>query len=189
MCPPPSPDDALATMIANLKEKSGKSLEEWLKVVAKSGLAKHGEIVKMLKTDHGMGHGYANLVAQSHLKTGALGHDGDDLLSAQYAGPKAALKPIYDAIVAAVSKFGGDVEFSPKKTYVSLRRSKQFALVQPSTATRVDVGIQLKGKPAAGRLEASGSFNAMVTHRVKVSSKAEVDAELIGWLKQAYGSA
>jgi hypothetical protein len=88
-----------------------------------------------------------------------------------------------------VRKFGADVELDPKKAYVSVRRNKQFALVQPSTKTRVDVGIQLKGAPPAGRLEASGSWNAMVSHRVRVESVAEVDAELIGWLKEAYAKA
>jgi hypothetical protein len=96
------------------------------------------------------------------------------------------MRPIYDALVAAISKFGKDVEFSPKKAYVSLRRSKQFGLIQPSTATRVDVGMNLKGIPAQGRLEPSGSFNAMVSHRVKVGAVAEVNPELIRWLRQAY---
>lgn len=85
--------------------------------------------------------------------------------------------------------FGSDVEFAPKKAYVSLRRSKQFALVQPSTKTRVDVGLKLRDAAPEGRLEASGSFNAMVSHRVRVESPAEVDAELIGWLRKAYDEA
>jgi Domain of unknown function (DUF5655) len=88
-----------------------------------------------------------------------------------------------------VKAFGPDVEFSPKKAYVSLRRAKQFGLIQPTTAARVDVGLVLKGAPAAGRLEAAGSFNAMVTHRVRVASVKEVDSELIGWLRAAYDSA
>ena len=75
---------------------------------------------------------------------------------------------------------------SPKKAYVSLRRSKQFAIVQPSTATRVDLGLNLKGNDATDRLEASGSFNAMVSHRVRLGSKKDVDAELKGWLKEAF---
>jgi hypothetical protein len=88
-----------------------------------------------------------------------------------------------------VSGFGKDVEFAPKKAYVSLRRSKQFGLIQPSTKTRVDVGINLKGRPAGERLEASGSFNAMVSHRVRVTAAKEVDAELIAWLREAYDQA
>jgi predicted transport protein len=109
-------------------------------------------------------------------------------VAAQYAG-KADLQPIYQRLVTAVRKFGADVEISPKKGYVSLRRSKQFGLVQPSTKTRLDVGINLKGVKPAGRLEASGSFNAMVTHRVRLGAVGDVDAELIGWLKQAYDAA
>lgn len=131
-----------------------------------------------------MGHGYANLVASTALTPAATA--GEDLVSAQYAGRTAALRPIYDAIAAAVASLGPDVELAPKKTYVSLRRSKQFALVQPSTATRVDVGIQLPGVEPLGRLEPSGSFNAMVTHRVRVEAAAEVDDALLGWLRQAY---
>jgi predicted transport protein len=110
-------------------------------------------------------------------------------VAAQYAGKKEGLRPIHDALIAAVKKLGADVEVSPKKTYVSLRRSKQFALIQPSTATRIDVGLNLRGEKTTPRLEASGSFNAMVSHRVRVESKKEVDPELKGWLKQAYDRA
>jgi hypothetical protein len=184
------PDAALESMIKNLKEKTGKSIDEWITIAKSAKLAKHGEIVSMLKTKHGMGHGYANLVAHKSLGSDAgSAENSDDLVTAQYAGPKAALKPIYDALIACVKKFGSDVEVSPKKTYVSLRRSKQFALFQPSTATRLDVGINLKGVKPAGRLEASGSFNSMVSHRVRVESAKDVDKELEGWLKQAYESA
>jgi len=113
----------------------------------------------------------------------------DDLVEAQYAGKKAGLRPVYDAVIAAVKKLGGDVEIAPKKAYVSLRRSKQFCIVQPSTPTRLDVGLNLKGKPTTARLEASGSFNAMVSHRVRLEKKQHVDAELKQWLKEAYEGA
>ncbi len=184
-----SPDDATATMIANLKEKTGKSLEQWVKIAAASKLPKHGEIVAMLKKDHGLTHGYANLVAHSTLKSAASDAEPDDLVAAQYGGAKAGLKPIYDALVAAIVKFGKDVEFAPKKAYVSVRRAKQFAILQPSTANRLDVGINLKGSAPTDRLEASGSFNAMVSHRVRLSDPKEVDKQLTGWLKQAYDAA
>lgn len=185
-----TPEEMLATMVANLAEKTGKPLESWLVIVKKSGTAKHGEIVKFLKTEHGMGHGYANLVAQRALAAAAPEPPagGADLVVAQYAGAKAGLRPIYDALIQAVRGFGSDVDVSPKKTYVSLRRNKQFALIQPSTATRVDVGINLKGAKTSGRLEVSGSFNAMVSHRVRVEKVSDVNAELIDWLKQAYAA-
>ena len=173
-----SPQEMEAAMIANMPEKTGKPLSEWLAVVRTSGLVKHGEIVKHLKTEHGMTHGFANLVAHK-ARQGDTAPADDDLVGAQYSGAKAALRPIYDALVAEVEAFGADVEVAPKKSYVSLRRSKQFGLVQPSTKTRVDVGIQLKGVEPDGRLEASGSFNSMVSHRVRLTEPADVDEELV----------
>jgi hypothetical protein len=183
-----TPEEQLQSMLRNLEEKTGKALKHWLAVVKKSGLDKHGAIVKMLKSDHGMTHGYANLVAHEALSSAASGGAEDDLVEAQYTG-KEGLRPIWDRIAAKVEGFGGDVELAPKKAYVSLRRAKQFGLVQPSTKTRVDVGINLKGVDPTGRLEASGSFNAMVSHRVRLESVAEVDDELIGWLRDAYDAA
>lgn len=185
-----NPQQAEATMIENLKANTGKTLEAWMAVVQASRLARHGEIVKMLKSEHGIGHGFANLIAHRALEAASGGPASDgDLVEAQYAGAKAGLRPVYDALVAAISAFGRDVELAPKKAYVSLRRSKQFGLIQPSTATRVDVGINLKGTAPTERLEASGSFNAMVSHRVRVASAKDVDRELVGWLRQAYDQA
>lgn len=184
-----SMDEATASMIANLKEKTGKSLEQWTAIAAKSGAAKHDEIVKLLKSEHGLTHGYANLVAHTALKSDAASlSETTDLVAEQYAGEKAALKPIYAAIVAAAES-AGDVEVAPKKAYVSLRRSRQFAIVQPSTKTRVDLGLNLKGVAPAGRLEASGSFNAMVTHRVRLETAGDVDGQVRGWIKMAFDQA
>jgi predicted transport protein len=184
-----SPEQAAQKMIDNLKANTGKDLSHWIKVVNKSGLGKHGEIVKMLKTDHGFTHGYATLVAHKAKQSDAGSSADDDLITAQYSGPKESLKPIYDSLMKEISKFGKDVELAPKKAYVSIRRKKQFAIIQPSTKTRVDVGINLKGTDPKGRLEESGSFNIMVSHRVKVENKSEVNKELIGWLKKAYEEA
>jgi hypothetical protein len=142
----------------NLAASTGKSLEEWKEIVRTCGITGHKAIRDHLQATYG----------------------------AQYAGEKAALLPLYQEIIAAVTGFGEDVEISPKKTYVSLRRAKQFALLQPTTKSRLDVGIALKGVSPVGRLEAAGSFNAMVSHRVRLDAGSAVDDELIGWLKQAY---
>jgi hypothetical protein len=185
-----SPEEGMASLIKNLEAKTGKTIDAWVGIARAAGLSKHGQIVAMLKKDHGLTHGYANQIAQRALAAAdAPAAGSEDLVAAQYAGAKAALRPIYDALVAAVSAFGADVELAPKKAYVSLRRSKQFGLIQPSTADRIDVGLVLKAVKPAGRLEAAGSFNAMVTHRVRVSTAADVDAQLIGWLRAAYDNA
>ena len=184
------PEEMLDSMLGNLKEKTGKSLEAWIKIVQAAGVEKHREIINYLKSEHDFTYGYANLVATKVREADSGGQKTEDsLLDAQYSGPKSELRPIYDAIINSVQKFGGDMEISPKKTYVSLRRSKQFAIIQASTKTRVDVGINLKGIKPTERLEASGSFNAMVSHRVRLSDPAHVDEEMIGWLKDAYEAA
>ncbi len=186
---PKTPEEMELSMIQNLPEKTGKSLDQWLKITTRSGLEKHGAIVKLLKSEHGIGHGFANLIAHKTLQHGKAAQTTGDLVDVQYSGPKAGLRPIYDKLVSKVEGFGGDVEVSPKKSYVSLRRSKQFGLIQPSTKTRVDVGINLSGRKPSGRLEASGSFNSMVSHRVRVTEPGEVDGELVSWLKEAYEGA
>jgi hypothetical protein len=183
-------DEAALAMARNLEQKTGKTIKQWVALARKSGESKHNAIIKHLKEAHGLTHGYANFVA--HSASGVLAKDapaGEALVDAQYQGEKAALRPVYEKLVKEIRKFGKGIEISPKKTYVSLRRAKQFALIQPSTKTRVDVGINLKGAPVKGRLEASGSFNAMVSHRVRVEKAADANAELVGWLKKAYEAA
>jgi predicted transport protein len=181
-----SPEAGYQTMLRNLEKQTGKSLEQWIKIAQTTELTKAREIVNHLKAEHGLTFGYANLIALKTLGSDAGSSNAEDLISTQYSGAKAQLKPIYDALLSEVRKFGNDVEVAPKKAYVSLRRKKQFACFQPSTATRMDVGINLKGVEPTKRLELSGSFNSMVSHRVRVTSKAEIDKELIGWLRKAY---
>ncbi len=183
------PKAELEAMVKHLKEKTGKDLEAWKKLAKTSGETKHGRIVEHLKSAHGLGHGYANLVAHMHLGTGSINAESEDLVGEQYAGAKAALRPWYDTLTTAIGGFGKDVEFAPKKAYVSLRRAKQFGLIQPSTATRMDIGLVLKGVAPSGRLEAAGSWNAMCTHRVRLEAAEGIDKELVAWLKQAYDAA
>lgn len=184
-------DEAVQNMIKNLEEKYGRSLDEWVEIVNASGLEKVKERINFLKSEHGLTYGYANMIALTAKDRAGQAASGveKDLVADQYAGEKAALRPIYDTLLAAVNDFGDDVEISPKRTYVSLRRKKQFALIQPSTKTRVDVGLNLKAIEPQGKLEASGSFNAMCTHRVRLESQADVTDELLGWLKAAYDAA
>ena len=185
-----SPEEGMASLIRNLEASTGKSIDDWVATARATGQTKHGQIVAALKKDHGLSHGYANQVALRAVAAAQPPAASEvDPIDNLYAGAKAGLRPIHDALTAAIKKFGSDVAFAPKKSYVSVRRSKQFALIQPSTTTRVDLGLILKNVPASGRLEESGSFNAMFTHRVRLTSPADVDAELIAWLRQAYDGA
>ncbi|MFT4939326.1 MAG: hypothetical protein ACI88A_002366 [Paraglaciecola sp.] len=184
-----SQEQMLQTMYAHLKDKTGKTLADWLTITVPSTMQKHGELMKWLKTAQGITHGFANLIALETLKA-RKGEDVEtDLVAAQYAGPKASLQPIYEQLVQTIQQFGSDVELAPKKAYVSIRRKKQFVLIQPSTKTRVDVGINLKGIEPHGKLEKSGSFNAMVSHRVRIETIEDINDDLLQWLQTAYQQA
>lgn len=174
-------------MISSIEEKYGKPFSHWIDLLRKSRLEKHGQMLNLLKKEHGFTHGFANLVAHKARESdsGSLS-EKVDLVQVQYSKSKKALRPIYNKLIKEIESFGKDIEIAPKNAYVSLRRNKQFGLIQPSTKTRIDVGINLKGKEATERLETSGSFNAMVSHRVRINDLTQVDQQLLDWLKEAY---
>jgi len=164
-------------MEKGLLEKTGKSLTHWIKIVHATKIEKHKAIIDYLKSEHGFTYGYANFVAHKSKKSDAASQEADDLLANQYKG-KESLKPIYEALVAAIEKFGTDITQTPKKSAVSMIRKKQFALIKPATKTRIDLGLKIKGKPTMDRLENSGPFGSMCTHRVRLTTADQVDNEL-----------
>ena len=182
-------DKAALTMIENLHKNTGKTLEQWTDIVKQENFSKHGEAVKFLKEKHGLTHGFANLIAHK-----AKGSDADsaenknDLIELQYKG-KEHLKPLYDKLLQEIQVFGEDVEIAPKNAYVSLRRKKQFAMLQPATRTRFEIGINLKGQEPKGKLEAINTPNAMFSHRINLSGLEDIDKEVISWIKAAYDNA
>jgi hypothetical protein len=158
-------DKAIQTMIENLHKNTGKTLDQWIDIVKKQNIAKHGEIIKYLKDNHGLTHGFANLIAHKSKGSDAdSAENQEDLIVKQYLG-KENFKPLYDKLIKEISKFGKDIEIAPKNTYVSLRRKKQFAILNPATKTRFEIGINLKGQEAKGKLEAEKS-NAMCSHKM-----------------------
>ena len=177
-------DDAVQNQARNIEQATGRSIDGWVALVKASGKERHSEILAWLKAEHGLSHGNANLVALTAKRGSATG--GDELVDAMYAGPKATLRPFHDQVIELTRGFGADVELAPKQAYVSLRRSKQFGTVGPGPAGRLEVGLNLKGMEPAGRLEAA---SGMCTHRVRLSSADELDSEVIGWLREAYGRA
>lgn len=180
---------ATQNMIKNLEEMTGITLDEWVRIVRDSGTEKVGERINFLKSKHGLTHGYANLIALIAKDRETASETPADPVDALFAGAKAGLRLLYEQIVLAAGAFGADMVESPKRTYTSLRRSKQFAILQPGTKTRLDVGLVLKDKPPAGRLEATRSWNSMYTHRVRIEKSEDIDRELLSWLKDAYDAA
>jgi len=182
-------DQAEKTMIANLSRTTGKTLEEWIEVVRKENFEKHGQVIKFLKENHAFTHGFANLVALKSRKSDAGSAESkDDLVEKQYKGKEHFL-PVYEKLISTIQGFGNDVEIAPKNAYVSLKRKKQFAILQPATKTRFEIGINLKGEEPSGKLEAIHAANAMCTHKINLSVGEEPDDEIFTWIKKAYENA
>ena len=183
-------DAALQSQIRNIEATYGKPLSHWLAVIEASGLTRHAEVVAMLKGDHGIAHGAAHrvsLLARQRDDAGAVAppEPADTL----YIGAKAALRPLHDALLREIRALGA-FGIAPKKGYLSLRRRKQFAMIQPSTTSRVDLGLILPATtPATGRLESAAKFNALFTHRVRITAVSDIDDELRRWLATAYALA
>ncbi len=175
-------DKALKTMIDNMPEKTGKSLAEWKTILRAMSFSKHSEGVRYLKTEYHVTHGFANTIVSLSKEENT---DTEDLVKSQYEG-KAHLIPIYDALLEFVLSLGPDVKVTPKKGSVSIIRKWQFVLIKPATKTRIDLGLKLKDTPTSERLENSGPFGTMCTHRVKLSDVSEVDTELKAWIAEAY---
>lgn len=183
----PDPKNQAETQLRNIEESTGMTLSEFAEAIAAAGVERHGEMVTHLKTEFDLGHGNANLIAARVREMAAGGPASDDaLIAAQYSGAKAHLRPIMEQLVEHARDFGTDVEVVAQKTGVSLRRKKQFGLVQVPSSKRVQIGLNLGSTPASDRVtETSG----MCSHRIDVASLADVDEELIAWLHQAYEAA
>jgi hypothetical protein len=184
-------DAALQSQIRNIEATYGKPLDHWFTVIDASGLTRHNQVVAMLKSEHGLAHGAAHrvsLLARQRPDAGTAAAPADPA-DALYAGAKAGLRPLHDALLGQIRALGA-FDIAPKKGYLSLRRRKQFAMVQPSTTSRIDLGLILPPTtPAAGRLESAARFNPLFTHRVRITAATDLDDELRGWLATAYALA
>ena len=184
-------DKAIQTQINNIQKKTGMSLAELTAFVKKSGLTKHGEIRDMLKAKLGLGHGDANTLVHVVLRSdgtrAAEGKSTDTVLDEIYTGAKASQRPIHEALMKQINKFG-EFEITPKKGDVSLRRKKQFAMIGPKTNTRFEVGINIKGLKKHPRLQEQPA-GSMCNYIIPLTDAKEVDAELIAWIKSAYEGA
>ena len=146
-------------------------------------------MLKFLKEQHSLSHGFANLIAlKAKGSDAASAEDKDDLITKQYQG-KEHFKPLYEKLITEIQGFGKDIEIAPKNAYVSLRRKKQFATLQPVTKIRFEIGINLKGQEPKGKLEAINSSSAMCSHKINLTALKDVDREVIEWIKTAYNNA
>jgi Domain of unknown function (DUF5655)/Domain of unknown function (DUF4287) len=175
--------------LANLKERTGRSLDDWVRIVKKSGPATHSERIAWLKQEHGITTNYALWIAKRVDGEGsAADYDPDAMVEAMFAGKKSGLRPIYDQMLKLAFELGKDVRVCPCKTIVPFYRKHVFAQVKPTTTTRIDLGFAFKDMEPTGKLISTGGFEKgdRITHRIPIGSVAEIDKEVKKWLKHAY---
>ncbi len=183
----PDPQDATATQLRNIEARSGKTLAQLYQLIADSGLAKVGEQRTMLMSTLGLGYGDANTLALQ-AKEAALPKAADaDPLDALYAGSKAPLRALHEALCRHIDALGA-YDSAPKKGYVSLRRRKQFAMLGPAAKGTVELGLNVAQLPPSPRLKALPP-GGMCQYSTRLSTSDDIDDELMGWLRAAYQAA
>ena len=186
----------VASMIENLRERTGRDLEQW-KSLAAGGPADRKTLVAWLKENHGQGGTTANLIASAALGQDPESFDGDRYLDmaveyvrTMFSGKKEILQPLYDAVIERVLALGDGVRLCPAKTFVPVYRTHVIAQVKPSTLTRIDLGLALKGfaEPLPARLVDTGGMakGDRITHRMGISRPEDIDSEVDRWLQVAF---
>jgi Domain of unknown function (DUF5655)/Domain of unknown function (DUF4287) len=179
-----------------LKEKTGRSLEEWIVLTRKSGPPTEKERREWLKKEHKLGTNSASWIAERAEGKGSAVFDSPETylktaaewIEEQYSGPRAALRPLYDQLLKLGFSLSKDVKACPCKTMVPLYRNHVFAQIKPSTNTRIDLGFALGNMKTPKRLIDTGGYEKKdrITRRIEVKSKADIDDEVKRWLKKAY---
>jgi hypothetical protein len=181
--------------IGELKQKTGRSLEEWLKHIKKDGPADEKERREWLKEKYGLGTNTAWWLAERSVGKGEETGDPDLYLESaerdvekMFSGGKAQLRPLYDKLLKLGLKTGKDAKACPCQTIVPLYRNHVFAQIKPTTQTRIDMGFALGDMKPTGRLIDTGGFGRKdrITHRIPITSLDDIDDEVKHWLKVAY---
>ncbi len=181
--------------LVSLPEKTGRSLDEWIRLVEEDGPASDEERRDWLKAHHGLGTNSAWWIVDR--VSGRGREDGDPVayleaaegyVSAMFSGKRAALRPIYDTLLKLGRALGDDVKVCPCQTIVPLYRRHVFAQIKPTTNMRIDLGLSLKDTPVPERLIDTGGLakKDRITHRIAITSPTDIDAEVKYWLRFAY---
>lgn len=182
--------------VTGLKQKTGRSLDEWIALVKKEGPKDAKSRREWLKSKHKLGMNSAWWIAER-----AEGKGWEDSPKAylkaavhyveeQYAGPKEKLRPIFYELLKLGKSLGDNVKACPCKTIVPLYRNHVFAQIKPTTNSRIDLGLALthyQGKLPKQLIDTGGlAKNDRVTHRIEITTAEQIDGDVKEWLKTAY---
>lgn len=174
----------------NIKSKTGKNADDFKKLAQKKGLLKKGvkagEILSWLKKDFDLGHGHAMAIYTVLKGSREEKLSPEEEISKHFTRNKSVWEPVFDSLINELRSFDADIVLAPSNSYISILRGKRkIAIVQVMVA-HVDIGIRLKGVAPNKRFQAAGSWNSMMTHRVRIVERNNIDKELLNWLRSAY---
>lgn len=181
--------------LASLKARTGKSLDEWIALVKKSGPKSEKDRREWLKQQHGVPTTSAAWIAERAEGKGGDTDSPEAYLAAaeryveeMFLGKKSDLRPLYDELLQLGLSMGQDVKACPCATMVPLYRNHVFAQIKPATQTRIDLGFALGARKAEGRLIDTGGYakKDRITHRIPIESAKHIDAEVKKWMRAAY---
>jgi len=178
-----------------LPAKTGRSLDEWIVLVKRSGPPTEKGRREWLKKEYKLGTNSAWWIAERADGKGteedspeAYLEAAERWVDAMFSVPRETLRPLYDQLLKLALSLGKDVKASPGKTIVSLYRNHVFAQINAATNTRIDVGFALGNMKTPKRLIDTGGYQKKdrITQRIEVKTKADIDDDLKKWLRKAY---
>jgi hypothetical protein len=181
--------------ISVLKQKTGRSLDEWLKLIKQEGPPEEMDRRDWLKSKFGLGTNSAWWLAERSAGKGEEVSDPDHYLQAaekyveeMFGGKKEGLRPIYEALLKLGLSIGKEAKACPCQTIVPLYRNHVFAQIKPTTQTRIDFGLALGNLKTPKRLIDTGGYakKDRITHRFEITSLKDIDDDVKRWLKVAY---
>ena len=183
-----SPEDMLGAVSRSMKERTGKSLEEWVAIVQASGIdpLDQKSVRNWLRSEHGVKQNSQWAIADSAAR--AAGWEAPtvaEYIDKQYSGPKEGLRPIFDKIAEAALGLGDDVSMEGRGGYTPFVRKRQFAAVAAQSRSHVDLGLRYVTPPGSSRL-VPAKAPGQSTHKVRLTGTDEVDDEVLGLLAAAY---
>jgi predicted transport protein len=185
---PRNPGEMMAAVSASLQERTGRTLDEWLAVVASSGIdpLDQNAVRRWLKHEHGIAQNTQWAIVDAAARAAGWERPSiDEYIDGQYTGEKAALRPIFDAVRTNLESLGDDVTIEGRATYIPFIRRRQFAAVAAATRTRVDIGLRFTDAPPSDHLTPANA-PGQATHRVSLTSVADVTSGIRRLLRTAY---
>ncbi|HET7274002.1 MAG TPA: DUF5655 domain-containing protein [Longimicrobiaceae bacterium] len=183
-----SPQDMMAAVADSMKDRTGRDLDEWVALVAESGVdpLDQNSVRRWLKSEHGVLQNSRWAIADAAARAAGWERPGvEDYIDQQYGGPKAALRPIFDQLREVAEDVGDDVSVQGRSTYTPFVRRRQFMAIAAATPKRVDVGLRYTDAPDSP-LIAPAKAPGQATHKLSLGAADQITPEVVELIRMAY---